>query len=276
MSHEIFMPALSSTMTEGKIVEWLKNPGDKVERGESVLVVESDKADMDVESFQDGYLAAVLMPAGSTAPVGETIGLIVENEDEIASVQEQNKLGNERIFLYMGRIANEKNIEALLRSWRQTKNNNCKLVIVGDGPMKPTLENSFSNLSNEKLIWWGAELDLETRVAIMQIAEVFFLPSLVEGLSLSLLEAMSTGTACVATDAGADGEVLDNGAGIIISTDNVAAQLKTIIPIMVEHPSFTKDLGQKARDRVLERYTITKNINSLEEVYVDLKDNFRN
>ena len=94
MSHEIFMPALSSTMTEGKIVEWLKNPGDKVERGESVLVVESDKADMDVESFQDGYLAAVLMPAGSIAPVGETIGLIVENEDEISSVQEQHK-GNQ-------------------------------------------------------------------------------------------------------------------------------------------------------------------------------------
>ena len=84
---DIFMPALSSTMTEGKIVEWLKKPGDKVARGESVLVVESDKADMDVESFQDGYLAAVLMPAGSTAPVGETIGLIVETEAEIADAQ---------------------------------------------------------------------------------------------------------------------------------------------------------------------------------------------
>ena len=81
------MPALSSTMTEGKIVEWLKQPGDKVGRGESVLVVASDKADMDVESFQDGYLAAVLMPAGSTAPVGETIGLIVETEAEIADAQ---------------------------------------------------------------------------------------------------------------------------------------------------------------------------------------------
>ncbi len=86
-THDIFMPALSSTMTEGKIVEWLKKPGDRVGRGESVLVVESDKADMDVESFQEGYLAAVLMPAGSSAPVGETIGLIVENEDEIAAVQ---------------------------------------------------------------------------------------------------------------------------------------------------------------------------------------------
>lgn len=81
------MPALSSTMTEGKIVEWLKQPGDKVARGESVLVVESDKADMDVESFKEGYLAAVLMPAGSTAPVGETIGLIVESEAEIAAAQ---------------------------------------------------------------------------------------------------------------------------------------------------------------------------------------------
>ncbi len=81
------MPALSSTMTEGKIVEWLKQPGDRVERGESVLVVESDKADMDVESFNEGFLAAVLMPAGGTAPVGETIGLIVETEAEIAEAQ---------------------------------------------------------------------------------------------------------------------------------------------------------------------------------------------
>ncbi len=190
--------------------------------------------------------------------------------------QVKKKLGDARIFLYMGRIANEKNVEALLRSWRQTKKDNCKLVIVGDGPMKPTLENSFSNLSKEKLIWWGPELNLETRVAIMQIAEVFFLPSLVEGLSLSLLEAMSTGTACVATDAGADGEVLDKGAGIVISTENVTSQLKTIIPVLIEHPSFTKDLGIKARNRVLERYTITKNIDSLDKVYKDLKDNFKN
>jgi pyruvate dehydrogenase E2 component (dihydrolipoamide acetyltransferase) len=84
-THEIFMPALSSTMTEGKIVEWLKRPGDRVERGESVLVVESDKADMDVETFNGGFLAAVLMPAGSTAPVGETIGLVVDSEEEIAA-----------------------------------------------------------------------------------------------------------------------------------------------------------------------------------------------
>jgi pyruvate dehydrogenase E2 component (dihydrolipoamide acetyltransferase) len=90
-THDIFMPALSSTMTEGKIVQWLKKPGDRVERGESVLVVESDKADMDVESFQEGFLAVVLVEAGGTAPVGDTIGLIAESEAEIADVQAKAK-----------------------------------------------------------------------------------------------------------------------------------------------------------------------------------------
>jgi pyruvate dehydrogenase E2 component (dihydrolipoamide acetyltransferase) len=90
MTHDIFMPALSSTMTEGKIVSWAKSPGDKVEKGETVLVVESDKADMDVESFYSGYLAAILVEAGKEAPVGATIALIVETEAEIAAVQQQN------------------------------------------------------------------------------------------------------------------------------------------------------------------------------------------
>lgn len=91
MIREVFMPALSSTMTEGKIVSWSKAPGDKVEKGETVLVVESDKADMDVESFYEGYLAVIAVPAGEAAPVGSTLGLIAETEAEIAQAQEKLK-----------------------------------------------------------------------------------------------------------------------------------------------------------------------------------------
>jgi len=184
----------------------------------------------------------------------------------------REKIGYKRIFLYMGRIANEKNIEALLKAWRQKKSKNCILLIVGDGPMKPSLEHNFSDLETKDVIWWGEESNLKIRVAIMQLAEVFFLPSLVEGLSLSLLEAMSTGTACVATDAGADGEVLDNGAGIVISTDDVTTQLKTIIQILERHQDFTKILGIKARKRIIERYTIDKNLDHLERVYSQIKE----
>ena len=80
---EIFMPALSSTMTEGKIVSWLKGPGDKVSKGESVVVVESDKADMDVESFNDGIIGAIVIPEGGVANVGDPIAFIAETADDM-------------------------------------------------------------------------------------------------------------------------------------------------------------------------------------------------
>lgn len=89
MIHEVFMPALSSTMTEGKIVSWVKSPGDKVEKGETVVVVESDKADMDVESFYEGYFATIVVPAGEVAAVGSAIALIAETEAEIEAAQQQ-------------------------------------------------------------------------------------------------------------------------------------------------------------------------------------------
>ncbi|MBW4685882.1 MAG: 2-oxo acid dehydrogenase subunit E2 [Komarekiella atlantica HA4396-MV6] len=89
--HEVFMPALSSTMTEGKIVSWVKSPGDKVEKGETVVVVESDKADMDVESFYEGYIAHIIVEAGDTAPVGSAIAFIAETEAEIETAK---SLGN--------------------------------------------------------------------------------------------------------------------------------------------------------------------------------------
>uniref|UniRef100_A0A0E0FA99 Dihydrolipoamide acetyltransferase component of pyruvate dehydrogenase complex n=1 Tax=Oryza meridionalis TaxID=40149 RepID=A0A0E0FA99_9ORYZ len=84
---EIFMPALSSTMTEGKIVSWTASEGDRLAKGDPVVVVESDKADMDVETFHDGFLAAVLVPAGESAPVGSAIALLAESEDEIPAAQ---------------------------------------------------------------------------------------------------------------------------------------------------------------------------------------------
>ncbi|MBD2692817.1 dihydrolipoamide acetyltransferase family protein [Anabaena catenula] len=92
--HEVFMPALSSTMTEGKIVSWVKSPGDKVEKGETVVVVESDKADMDVESFYEGFLAHIIVPAGESAPVGAAIAYVVETEAEIETAISQANPGS--------------------------------------------------------------------------------------------------------------------------------------------------------------------------------------
>ncbi len=81
---------------------------------------------------------------------------------------------------------------------------------------------------------------------------------------------MACGVACIATDAGADGEVLEEGAGIVLSTHQVSTQLRTILPLFQDHPELTTLLGRKARQRVLDRYTLSNNISSLEELYQQL------
>lgn len=86
---DVFMPALSSTMTEGKIVSWLKNVGDKVKKGEALVVVESDKADMDVESFADGILGAIVVQEGERAVVGAPIAFVAENANEVEEAKKK-------------------------------------------------------------------------------------------------------------------------------------------------------------------------------------------
>ncbi|MCW9059005.1 MAG: FAD-dependent oxidoreductase [Gammaproteobacteria bacterium] len=79
----IKMPQLSDTMTEGVIVSWEKNIGDKIERGTIVATVETDKAIMDVEVFRDGYLSGPLAAVDSTVPVGEAIAYLVASKEEV-------------------------------------------------------------------------------------------------------------------------------------------------------------------------------------------------
>ncbi len=175
-----------------------------------------------------------------------------------------------RLFVYQGRIAPEKNVEQLLRAWKQANMGlDSKLLIVGDGPVKPSLEQFYG--VELGIHWLGFVSDENRRIEILRGADVFVLPSLVEGLSLSLLEAMSCGIACLATDVGADGEVLENGAGVIISTKRVAAELRTLLPLFQDHCELTTLLGQKARQRVLERYTLNNNITHLEKLYIQVQ-----
>ena len=82
-TYTIKMPQLSDTMTEGVIVSWEKQPGDKIERGDVVAQVETDKAVMDVEVFREGYLSGPLAPEGATVPVGEPIAYLVAEPDQV-------------------------------------------------------------------------------------------------------------------------------------------------------------------------------------------------
>ncbi|HEY3897582.1 MAG TPA: pyruvate dehydrogenase complex dihydrolipoamide acetyltransferase [Chthoniobacter sp.] len=78
MATYIEMPKLSDTMTEGTVLKWRKNEGDKVETGDVLAEIETDKATMEMEAFDDGILHKHLVEAGGKAPVGAKIGLLLQ------------------------------------------------------------------------------------------------------------------------------------------------------------------------------------------------------
>jgi pyruvate dehydrogenase E2 component (dihydrolipoamide acetyltransferase) len=73
---EITMPRLSDTMQEGAITTWLKQPGDRVEVGDVLVEIETDKANMELEAYEAGTLAKILVPEGELVPIGTPIALL--------------------------------------------------------------------------------------------------------------------------------------------------------------------------------------------------------
>src|SRR2546421_494920 len=81
MPLEITMPQLSDTMTEGTVVKWMKKEGDKVKAGEVIAEVETDKATMEMESFEAGTLAHIAAPEGTKVAVGQPIAFLASGKE---------------------------------------------------------------------------------------------------------------------------------------------------------------------------------------------------
>ena len=82
---DFLMPSLGADMEHGKIVEWLVKPGDYVRRGDLVAVVDTDKTVMDVESFQEGVVAELLVDLGETVPIGTPLARITPTPAEVGA-----------------------------------------------------------------------------------------------------------------------------------------------------------------------------------------------
>ncbi|CAL8124253.1 unnamed protein product [Prunus armeniaca] len=81
------MPALSPTMSQGNIAKWKKKEGDKIEVGDILCEIETDKATVEFESLEEGFLAKILIPEGSKdVPVGQPIAITVEDADDIQNL----------------------------------------------------------------------------------------------------------------------------------------------------------------------------------------------
>jgi pyruvate dehydrogenase E2 component (dihydrolipoamide acetyltransferase) len=83
---KVVMPKLSEAMETGKIIKWLKQEGDRVQGGDILAEVETDKADVEMEAFGAGVLRKILVTAGGQVPVGTLIGVVAEPGDDISAL----------------------------------------------------------------------------------------------------------------------------------------------------------------------------------------------
>jgi pyruvate dehydrogenase E2 component (dihydrolipoamide acetyltransferase) len=89
MPSEITMPQQSDTMTEGTVVKWLKNEGDKVKEGDVIAEIETDKATMEMEAFESGTIAVIKAPAGTKVPVGEVMAVLATGKESVDEVKKK-------------------------------------------------------------------------------------------------------------------------------------------------------------------------------------------
>jgi glycosyltransferase involved in cell wall biosynthesis len=188
------------------------------------------------------------------------------------SSRKRAELRAERVFSYLGRIDPEKNVDVLLAAFLDADPPaTARLVIVGGGVERRRLERRYAD---ERVLFTGVVTDERERIDILRASDAFFLPSSVEGLSLAMLEAMACGAATVATDVGNDGEAL-RGAGVVLDPAHLESELRATIRLLIETPLLCQVLGHMARDRAVERFSLSSNLDALLAMYERLAESAR-
>jgi L-malate glycosyltransferase len=157
------------------------------------------------------------------------------------------KIGHEKpLILFVGNLVFQKGVKYLLEAKKLMKTD-AKLLIVGDGPLRPELEMKVQKDHISDVVFAGARRDVDQ---IMPSADVFVLPSISEGFPITILEAMASGLPVVATNAGGISEVMNKDVGIMVNSSS-STELATALDKILENDDLRTFMGVAAREKAL-------------------------
>jgi glycosyltransferase involved in cell wall biosynthesis len=163
----------------------------------------------------------------------------------------------------VARLEPEKSLDTLLEAWPRIKaaTPRALLVIAGDGSQRAALTNKAASLPDVRFL--GLVRD---PVSYLQAADCYTLPSLTEGLPISLLEAMAAGIPCVVASTGGSLEALA-GLGQVVPPGDEARLASTIVRVLQFDPAERERTGAATRQRVVEHYSLEANADVLCQLY---------
>jgi glycosyltransferase involved in cell wall biosynthesis len=220
-------------------------------------------------AVQEVLVNAYRFPASKTVIVhnGVSTSTFVPSEMGGAAVRARFGVGPEDFLLVCAaRLADAKGIDILLQAVSRVVRQgvSCKCIIVGDGPLKEKLlQQANSDGLWEHVYFEGFQKDVRP---YLQAGSAFILTSHVEGLPLSVLEAMACGLPCIVTNVGGSAEaVKDHVTGLVIPPASVEAVVDAIL-YLVTHPDERAEMAGKSRDAVCQSFDIEDKMSELTRV----------
>lgn len=188
--------------------------------------------------------------------------LYIPNAIDLEDLPREAKRFHDQQIVYNGRLSREKGVDILLEGFLNS-DLKAKLVLIGSGPLEEKLREMARN--DDRVIFTG-QLPRQEALKIVKGSDVFVLPSIHEGLSTALLEAMALEVPVVATRVGGNTEIVTDGETGLLVYPNPQAIIKAISRLL-EDREFAKKLAHKAYQKVLEQYTWRVVYTKYKEVY---------
>ncbi len=161
----------------------------------------------------------------------------------------------------------EKRVDVLLRAWSVVSNTypHAQLWIVGDGALLPSLRE----LAGVNVRFIGQVQDV---ISYLRIADIFVLASATEGLSVALLEALSTELPVIATEIDGMADVIENGCNAVLVPPGDVSALARVLALLLDDAELRTHLGRAGRATVLQKFDIAATTQRLHELYCSVLD----
>jgi glycosyltransferase involved in cell wall biosynthesis len=154
--------------------------------------------------------------------------------------------------LFLGRLTWQKNPTVLIESFLSLNPPlSTKLVIAGEGDLEASLREKYKD---KRIIFTGVVTDQKQKLDIIRSCQIFVLPSKLDGISLSLLEAMSCGLIPVISDAGSNDEIVNEKIGTIIPINKLESLLPEKLKCYLDSPNLNRGLSYRVRKHIIKNF----------------------
>ena len=143
-----------------------------------------------------------------------------------------------------------------------------KVLVVGDGTLRPVLEAQVTEMGlSEQVLFVGTRKDIPVILAAL---DLFILPSLWEGFSLAILEALAMGTPVIATAVGGASEVICSGHDGLLIPPGEESSLVAAVREAILDPRKYREMGRKGKETVGRQFTVAQHLTRLQDLYLEV------